>query len=193
MVTPPLTRLAVAAVCALAAGGCGLLPEDSPATAQSWEEQAAQIDGIVNYRETNPDMLTGRHTEEPVAYPVRPPVGGDHFPLWQNCQGDVYQALVADEAAVHSLEHGAVWITYRPDLPGDQVAALADRVTGNDKMLMSPYRELDAPISLQAWGYQLKVDDAADERIDEFIGALRVNASMEGPDITCAGGLTFTG
>jgi hypothetical protein len=189
-----LGRVGVAAAVLCLASGCGLLPEDdSPTGPLSWEEQAAQIDGIVNYRQTDPEMLTRRHTEEPVAYPVRPPVGGDHFPVWQNCQGDVYQAPIADETAVHSLEHGAVWITYRPDLPEEQIAALADRVRDNDKMLMSPYPALDAPISLQAWGYQLKVDDAADERIDAFIEALRVNASVEGADITCAGGLTVTG
>jgi hypothetical protein len=189
-----LGRVGVAMAALCLASGCGLLPEDdSPIGPRSWEEQAAQIDGIVNYRQTDPDMLTRRHTEEPVEYPIRPPVGGDHFPVWQNCQGDVYQAPIADETAVHSLEHGAVWITYRPDLPDDQVTALADRVGGNDKMLMSPYPNLDAPISLQAWGYQLRVESAADERIDAFIGALRVNASMEGPDVTCAGGITATG
>ena len=46
-------------------------------------------------------------------------------------------------------------------------------------MLMSPYPGLDAPISLQAWGYQLKVDNADDGRIDEFINALRKNATSE--------------
>ena len=44
---------------------------------------------------------------------------------------------------------------------------------------MSPYEGLDKPISLQAWGYQLKVDNADDGRIDEFIKALRENASVE--------------
>ena len=42
---------------------------------------------------------------------------------------------------------------------------------------MSPVDDLDKPISLQAWGYQLKVDNADDARIDEFIKALRMNAS----------------
>jgi hypothetical protein len=44
-----------------------------------------------------------------------PPAGGPHNPSWQNC--GFYDELVRDENAVHSLEHGAVWITYQPDLP----------------------------------------------------------------------------
>jgi hypothetical protein len=65
-------------------------------------------------------------------------------------------------------------------------------VRGKEKMLMSPYEGLDAPIALQAWGYQLKVDNAGDERIDEFIKAMRVNASVEGPTASCAQGVTTT-
>jgi hypothetical protein len=94
---------------------------------------------------------------------------------------------------VHSLEHGTVWITYRPDLPADQVAKLKEKVQGQEKMMLSPYDGLDKPISLQAWGFQLKVDNADDSRIDEFIKTLRVNASIEGPNANCAQGVTATG
>jgi hypothetical protein len=106
--------------------------------------------------------------------------------------GDVYSEQIANEHAVHSLEHGAVWVTYRPDLPADQVEKLASKVRGVEMMFMSPYPGLDAPISLQAWGYQLKVDNASDGRIDEFIKSLRVNATLEDGAV-CSGGITVTG
>jgi hypothetical protein len=183
---------AVALLAALA--GCGILDSDGDGTEPgSWEEQAAAIEGVVNFRAERPELLDQTHTEDPVTYEVVPPVGGQHSPVWQNCNGEVYPAPVANENAVHSLEHGAVWITYRPDLPADQVSALADRVSGTEKLFMSPYPDLDAPVSLQAWGYQLKVDDAGDDRIDAFIRALRVNASPEGPTAPCDGGLAATG
>jgi hypothetical protein len=160
-----------------------------------WQDRAGAIDGIVNYRAKNPnapDYVDPRqgaygHVEGTVQYPVQPPVGGRHNAAWQRCQGDVYDAPIASEHALHSLEHGAVWITYRPDLPKDQVDALAAKARGNDHMLMSPFEGLDRPISLQAWGYQLKLDNANDGRIDEFIRALRVNASTEG-NATCSTG-----
>jgi hypothetical protein len=105
--------------------------------------------------------------------------------------GDVYDEPIADEHAVHSLEHGAVWITYRPDLPKDQVAELEKKVRGKDFMMLSPYPGLKQPISLQAWGYQLPVDDAGDSRIDDFIGALRTHGPEKGA--ACSNGVTVTG
>src|SRR5438093_3047791 len=62
-----------------------------------------------------PDSLPHNHARGPVAYSVTPPIGGDHSARWMNC--GVYSQPVPSERAVHNLEHGAVWITYRPDLP----------------------------------------------------------------------------
>jgi hypothetical protein len=159
---------------------------------KSWQERADGISGIVDYRKTNPALLDRNHEWGPLTYKVNPPVGGTHNYNWQNCMGEVYDAPIASEHAVHSLEHGAVWITYDPSLPADQVEKLASRVRGKDFIMMSPYKGLDSKISLQAWGYQLKVDDAGDGRIDDFIKALRKNATME-PGSSCSGGITATG
>ncbi|MGC4803480.1 DUF3105 domain-containing protein [Micromonospora sp. DT233] len=159
-----------------------------------WEDRAADIDGVVNFRKQDPELVKGsNHQQGAIKYAQAPPVAGPHNAAWQNCMGDVYDAPIANEHAVHSLEHGAIWITYRPDLPADQVTKLKGKVQGQEKMLLSPYEGLDKPVALQAWGYQLKVDNADDGRIDEFIKTLRVNASIEGPTANCAQGVTATG
>jgi Protein of unknown function (DUF3105) len=158
-----------------------------------WEDRATGIDGVVDYRDNPDKSLTARdHAAGPQTYALNPPVGGKHNANWQNCMGDVYDAPIANEHAVHSMEHGAVWVTYRSDLPADQVQQLASKVRGNEYMLMSPIDNLDKPISLQAWGFQLKVDKADDGRIDEFIKALRNNAAPE-PGAPCSQGITATG
>jgi hypothetical protein len=110
-----------------------------------------------------------------VAYRFSPPVGGRHDAVWATCTGIVYPRPLRDENAVHSLEHGAVWITYAPSLDAASVAALARRVSGVDHTFMSPYPGLDRPISVQAWGHQLRVDRADDPRIDRFIVGTRLN------------------
>ncbi|GIF36416.1 DUF3105 domain-containing protein [Actinoplanes xinjiangensis] len=159
-----------------------------------WEERAAAISGLVNFRETNPDLVKGsQHKSGVLKYEQTPPVAGEHNPAWENCNGVVYTEPVPNEHAVHSLEHGAVWITYRPDLPADQVATLAAKVEGKEKTMLSPFPGLSNAVSLQAWGYQLKVDSVDDPRIDEFIKSLRVNASIEGPTALCDRGVSVTG
>jgi len=47
-------------------------------------------------------------------YDRNPPAGGAHNDVWLNC--GVYGRPVRNENAVHALEHGAVWITYRGSL-----------------------------------------------------------------------------
>ena len=87
----------------------------------------------------------GKHTSANVDYDQSPPVGGAHNPVWQNC--GYYDKPVRDENAVHSLEHGAVWITYSPDLPQDQVTELQNTAQSQTYILVSPYPGLDSPWS----------------------------------------------
>jgi hypothetical protein len=157
-----------------------------------WTDRAAKIQGIVNYNAQKPAWLTANHKQGPLTYAVNPPVGGDHNPVWQNCMGDIYKAPIANEHAVHSLEHGAIWIVYDSKLPQAQVDKLAERVKGLEYSFMSPMDNLGSPISVQAWGYQLKVDNANDPRIDAFMRALRKNAAQE-QGASCSGGITVTG
>ena len=116
------------------------------------------------------------HPGQRVAYDKFPPYGGTHDPTWADCTGTVYAKPVHNENMVHALEHGAVWIAYNPDkITGAALDTLAEKVDGQPYLMLSPYPGLDKPISLQSWGHQLKLDGADDERIDQFIQALREN------------------
>ena len=114
--------------------------------------------------------------DQRVAYNRFPPVGGPHDGTWANCNGIVYDTAVRSENMVHTLEHGAVWITYNPDtISSDDLATLTALVDGQPFTTLTPYPGLDSTISLQAWAHQLKVDSASDERVKQFITALRQN------------------
>jgi hypothetical protein len=122
--------------------------------------------------------VEGQHNHVPgvIKYDSSPPVGGNHAPLWLPCNGQVYDHQVANENAVHMLEHGAVWVTYNPKtLSAAGVTKLKTYVQGQDRVAMSPYAGLRTPISLQAWGYQLFVSSANDPRIAQFISTLEYN------------------
>jgi hypothetical protein len=123
------------------------------------------------------DYASGQeHVLTPVTYTESPPVGGPHDVEWADCTGTVYDVDIRHENAVHSLEHGAVWITYDPAALSqadiDTLAALVENEAGR---MMSPYEGLDSPISVQSWGHQLKVDSADDVRIKQFADFLTLN------------------
>jgi hypothetical protein len=130
--------------------------------------------------------LSRDHVTKKVDYPMTPPAGGDHAPVWANCNGEVYTQQIRNENAVHSLEHGAVWVTYN-DQATDDVKALADRVSKTPYTLLSPYKEQPSPITLTAWGHQLKVDKASDPRVAEFLNKYVQGEQTPEPGAACTG------
>ena len=120
------------------------------------------IDGVETF-----DVVAA-HSDAPVSYPQVPPVGGTHNPVWQPCT--VYDAPVQSEKAVHSLEHGAIWITYRPDLAQADVDILATLARSRKDVLVSRWDTgLPAPLVATAWGRQLRLQSVADPRLAEFV------------------------
>ena len=142
---------------------------------------AGDISGVKSY-----SGLSRDHTDSPVTYAQNPPVGGPHNPVWQNC--GIYDQPVPNEQAVHSLEHGAVWITYRPDLPAGEVAQLRDLVRGRSYTLLSPYPGLPAPVVASAWGVQLQVQSAGDPRLAQFIAKYANGPQTPERGAPCTGG-----
>ena len=128
----------------------------------------------------------GLHAAGRIDYKENPPIGGAHNVVWQNC--GIYDTPIHNEHAVHSMEHGAVWITYRADLPADQVQALKS-VAADDFVLLSPYPGLPAPVVVSAWNRQLMLDGAADPALEAFIARYKNNPETT-PEFgaPCAGG-----
>ncbi|HKN51998.1 MAG TPA: DUF3105 domain-containing protein [Amycolatopsis sp.] len=193
--TPWLTIIAVVAVLALAGSVFAYyMVKSAPKRAQSDREAAAasfapsasdpdpskRIPGVITANYTgNAHVLP----TERVAYDHFPPMGGPHDGYWAACNGVVYPNAVRNENMVHPLEHGSVWIAYNPQqISGEQLDLLKARVQGKPYTMLSPYPNLDKPISLQSWGHQLKLDAADDPRIDEFIAALRSNPNNVAPE-----------
>jgi hypothetical protein len=152
------------------------------------------LDARQNAMSTPPDEVqtydvgpAGQHTGADVNYEQNPPVGGPHNPVWQNC--GYYDQPVRDENAVHSLEHGAVWITYSPDLPQDQVEYLRDIAENETFVLVSPRDGLPSPVVASAWGKQLRLDNAEDPNLERFIGAYEQGPQTPEKGAVCTGGI----
>jgi hypothetical protein len=116
---------------------------------------------------------TTNHTVKgPIKYDRKPPTNGNHDPLWQNC--GFYEEPVKDRHAVHSLDHGVVWITYSPDLPERQIKSL--RLYGKENyVILSPYPAQDAPVIATSWRVQLELKGTSDARLSRFVNQFRIS------------------
>lgn len=140
------------------------------------------IEGVT----TIPGLEQG-HSDQPQTYAQTPPAGGVHNARWQNC--GTYAEPIGSENAVHSLEHGAAWITYRPDLPADQVEQLRSLVRGRGYTLLSPYEGLPSPVVVSAWGVQMPVESASDARLEQFLAAYINGPQTPELGASCYGGI----
>ncbi len=131
------------------------------------------------------------HKEGNLDYPQSPPVGGNHDPIWQNC--GFYEEPVRDEHAVHSMEHGAVWIAYSPDLPQEQVERLRQLARDQIYLLVSPYPGLNSPAVASAWGKQLPLRGAGDPDLGQFIRAYMQGPQAPEPGAACTNGVGSPG
>ncbi|MFC9125732.1 DUF3105 domain-containing protein [Streptomyces sp. NPDC057099] len=155
------------------------------------EQQAAAAKKPVRGEQTWDAKKLGReHVQAAVDYPMNPPVGGDHHQAWMTCDGTVYTKAIGKENAVHSLEHGAVWVTYNDKAADADVKALGDKVSRTPYTLMSPVDDQSGTIMLSAWGYQLTVDKASDPRVEQFLTKYVQGSQTPEPGAACANGLT---
>ena len=171
----PVPRRWVVPVLAVLLSACGG-GDDSPTEgAQSTSTTAVTARASTTTTSTRPQIegvqtfaVDAGHSNAPVTYPHVPPVGGIHNPVWQQC--GFYDQPVPNEKAVHSLEHGAIWITHRPDLPADQIESLSTLARSRNLVLVSPWENgLPAPVVVTGWGRQLRLESVSDPRLLEFV------------------------
>ncbi|WP_406449468.1 DUF3105 domain-containing protein [Streptomyces sp. NBC_00876] len=153
------------------------------------EKQKLAAEPIEGMKTWDAKKLTRNHVTETVTYPMKPPVGGDHSPVWMNCDGEVYKKAIPDVNAVHALEHGSVWVTYTDKAAAADVDKLAERVATTPYSLMSPYKDQAGTIMLSAWGKQVTVDSADDRRVAQFFAKYVQGPQTPEPGAACTGGL----
>ena len=118
-------------------------------------------------------------------YSSNPPTSGPHWGTPQTC--DFYEKEVPDEAVIHSLEHGAIWVTYKNKDLVEQMRSLFEKESA--KVLVSPRAANDSQIAAASWGRLLKLEQFDEKQILDFIKSNRGNApeplaSCEGSDQT---------
>ena len=121
------------------------------------------------------------HTDNPgdlVGRPGEPPAGGPHFA--QPWPTGVFDEPVPDGNAIHSVEHGIVWITYNPDLIDEAALATLEDVADDFRrdLILAPRPQNSMAVAAVSWGRILKMDVVDGELLRDFIRTNR-NRSPE--------------
>lgn len=102
-------------------------------------------------------------------YNSNPPSSGWHYV--SPARTDFYNEPIPDESAIHNIEHGDIWIAYRPTI-SDETKSILKKFAGA-YVLVSPRAENAGDISLVAWGRVDTFDIVGgvldQERIQDFI------------------------
>ena len=85
-----------------------------------------------------------------VTHQSNPPTSGNHWPI--PLFPKLYDVEKPDEAIIHSLEHGRVWISYKPSIPEETKQELTKLLQGRAGVILTPRLANDTDIALAAWG-----------------------------------------
>lgn len=177
--------IVAAAVVGTLIASFALAPKAPPAASYDIGGTGTQIEGVETFDNGN------QHVTERVDYPQTPAAGGDHFNAWLNC--GVYTEPQENELAVHSQEHGAVWVTYDAARVDDAALATLQAKLPSSYIVLSPFEGQDTPLALSAWNAQLKLDSVTDPRIEEFLEEYWRNQHVPEPTSACTGAIDGPG
>ncbi|HLE49697.1 MAG TPA: DUF3105 domain-containing protein [Patescibacteria group bacterium] len=107
----------------------------------------------------------------PVTYNTNPPTSGDHFAEAESW--GVNEKEVEDKAAIHGLEHGGIWITYK-DIDEESTKILEEIGRENSgSVIVSPRSGNEAKISVASWGRLMKLDVVDKALIQKYIATYK--------------------
>ncbi|CAN5630655.1 DUF3105 domain-containing protein [soil metagenome] len=122
---------------------------------------------------------TNNHVTGTVEYDSTPPVHGAHAPQPGAC--GVHAEAIPDENQVHSLEHGAVGIQYRPDVDPQDIEKIEDIARSFDASVFSaPYPGMATPIAVSSWGELMRLETLDTGAINDYIAQFRGEGPEEG-------------
>ena len=116
-----------------------------------------------------------------IMYNSNPPTSGPHHST--AAQSGIYDTEFPDRELIHNIEHGHIWISYRPDLPKDEIEQLAVIAKSyGTKIVMAPRAKDDSPIAIAAWQHLLKLNTVDEVQIRAFVNARQGHGPEVVPD-----------
>ena len=137
------------------------------------------VEGTVDYTIVGRDHIAQGTTGS--GYNSNPPTSGPHWAA--AARNGVYDKQLSDEQFIHNLEHGHVWISYKPDTADDVKNKLKEIVEKDSwKVVLEPREQNDSQIALVAWGRVLAMDEPDYAKVEEFIKTYRNRGPENTPE-----------
>ncbi len=138
-------------------GGGGPFPEGGSAPEQrvfELEPAAKAADCVLETTESR-GREDADHTDSPderVEYRGNPPTLGRHWPPGYQAKDGLYGEAPADEALVHTMEHGRVIFWAKPSLPEEARKSIR-AVFEEDiyQLVLTPRRSMPSAVAATAW------------------------------------------
>lgn len=99
------------------------------------------------------------------SYSSNPPTSGWHYE--DPAVRGIYDEQLPDERMLHNLEHGYIWVSYKPEASNEIIKQLKSFVGLGSKIILTPRKENDKLIALAAWNWLDKFDPESSERLNE--------------------------
>jgi len=111
-----------------------------------------------------------------VEYKTNPPTSGNHYGT--PTDWGIYDEEISDEATVHSLEHGGIWITYK-DISDEERQVLEEIGKENSQStVVSPRSGNDDKIVITSWGKLVRLESVDKALVQKYIDTYK-NQSPE--------------
>ncbi|HWH44174.1 MAG TPA: DUF3105 domain-containing protein [Thermoleophilaceae bacterium] len=156
-------------------------PDDPPAIAPQQETDLAAAAKAAGCKLADPENEGASHVEDAVAYRANPPTSGNHFPV--PAEDGAYTQAPQTERSVHTLEHGRIWIQFKPTLPQPQIDKLF-AIFAEDPyhMVIAPNgTEMKPLVAATAWDHSITCD-RWDDKVIDAIRSFRETYRDQGPE-----------
>lgn len=102
-----------------------------------------------------------------------PPTSGD---MTDPVPANAYDQEIPDTSTIHNMEHGYVYISYRPDLPPEQISKLKSLFSKPfskqdfqpSKAVVAPRAANDSPIIITSWKRIMKFDTFDEAKMVQY-------------------------
>lgn len=134
--------------------------------------------GVVGQEQTSEGQQHIQNGQPHEPYKTNPPNSGPHYT--QPAEWGYYDQPLEDEQVVHNLEHGGIWISYKPSALNnsqlEELKKLAKQYSG--RIVVSPRTQSDSNLAVVSWT-RLEKRDSWDKGIIEQFLKNNLNNSPE--------------